>query len=77
MKRVWQLSEAYRQSNRRAIVLSAAFVPLIRMLILAGSQHCCCMAVWQPLPKNVCRYLQCVSVPDPTVALAFDEIGNV
>jgi len=29
-------SEAYRQSNRRAIALSAAFVPLIRMLILAG-----------------------------------------
>jgi len=26
--------------------------------------------------KNVCRYLQCVSVPDPTVALAFDEIGR-
>jgi len=29
-------SQAYRQSNRRAIALSAAFVPLIRMLILAG-----------------------------------------
>ena len=29
-------SDAYRQSNRRAIALSAAFVPLIRMLILAG-----------------------------------------
>ncbi len=29
-------SEAYRQSNRHAIALSAAFVPLIRMLILAG-----------------------------------------
>lgn len=29
-------SEAYRQSNRRAIALSAAFVPLIRMLILGG-----------------------------------------
>jgi ATP-binding cassette subfamily B protein len=29
-------SEAYQQSNRRAIALSAAFVPLIRMLILAG-----------------------------------------
>ena len=29
-------SEAYRQSNRRAIALSAAFVPLIRMVILAG-----------------------------------------
>jgi ATP-binding cassette subfamily B protein len=29
-------SEAYRQSNRGAITLSAAFVPLIRMLILAG-----------------------------------------
>jgi ATP-binding cassette, subfamily B, bacterial len=29
-------SEAYRQSNRHAIALSAAFIPLIRMLILVG-----------------------------------------
>ena len=29
-------SEAYRRSNSKAIVLSAAFVPLIRMLILVG-----------------------------------------
>jgi len=29
-------SNAYRQSNRYAIALSAAFVPLIRMIILAG-----------------------------------------
>ncbi len=29
-------SEAYRQSNRRAIALSAAFIPLIRMLIFLG-----------------------------------------
>ncbi|ELS04576.1 ABC-type multidrug transport system, ATPase and permease component [Xenococcus sp. PCC 7305] len=29
-------SEAYRQSNRRAIAFSAAFTPLIRMIILAG-----------------------------------------
>ncbi|KJH72738.1 ABC transporter ATP-binding protein [Aliterella atlantica] len=29
-------SNAYRQSNRHAIALSAAFVPLIRMIILAG-----------------------------------------
>ena len=29
-------SEAYRQSNARAIELSAAFTPLIRMLILVG-----------------------------------------
>jgi len=29
-------SEAYRQSNRRAIALSAAFVPLIRFVILIG-----------------------------------------
>jgi ATP-binding cassette subfamily B protein len=29
-------SEAYRQSNQKAIALSAAFVPLIRMVILAG-----------------------------------------
>lgn len=29
-------SEAYRRSNRKAIVLSAAFVPLIRFVILVG-----------------------------------------
>jgi ATP-binding cassette subfamily B protein len=29
-------SEAYRQSNRHAIALSAAFVPLIRLVILGG-----------------------------------------
>ncbi|MBE9179623.1 ABC transporter ATP-binding protein [Oculatella sp. LEGE 06141] len=29
-------SEAYRQSNRRAIALSAAFVPMIRIIILGG-----------------------------------------
>ncbi|MBC6424563.1 MAG: ABC transporter ATP-binding protein [Hormoscilla sp. SP12CHS1] len=34
--RLAQDSEAYRQSNQRAIALSAAFVPLIRMLILCG-----------------------------------------
>lgn len=35
-KRIERESEAYRQSNRRAITLSAAFVPLIRMIILVG-----------------------------------------
>jgi ATP-binding cassette subfamily B protein len=35
-QRIEKESEAYRQSNRRAISLSAAFVPLIRMIILAG-----------------------------------------
>jgi ATP-binding cassette, subfamily B, bacterial len=34
--RVTQESEAYRRSNARAIALSAAFVPLIRILILIG-----------------------------------------
>lgn len=34
--RVTQESEAYRRSNKRAIALSAAFVPLIRILILVG-----------------------------------------
>ncbi len=35
-KRMGQLSDAYRQSNRRAIRLSAAFSPLIRMIIVVG-----------------------------------------
>ena len=34
--RLAEESQAYRQSNRKAISLSAAFVPLIRMIILAG-----------------------------------------
>ncbi|MEO0867277.1 MAG: ABC transporter ATP-binding protein, partial [Cyanobacteria bacterium J06642_11] len=35
-QQVAQDSEAYRQSNRRAITLSAAFIPVIRILILVG-----------------------------------------
>ena len=34
--RVGALSEAYRQANKKAIRLSAAFTPLIRMAILCG-----------------------------------------
>jgi ATP-binding cassette subfamily B protein len=36
IQRVTDESEAYRQSNRRAIALSSAFVPLIRIIILVG-----------------------------------------
>ncbi len=36
IERLRQDSETYRQSNRRAIAFSAAFIPLIRMIILAG-----------------------------------------
>jgi len=36
IKRLEQDSSAYRQSNTKAIALSAAFIPLIRMLILGG-----------------------------------------
>lgn len=36
VQRLTQESDAYRQSNRRAIALSAAFVPLIRIIILLG-----------------------------------------
>lgn len=35
-QRIATQSEAYRQSNRKAIVLSAAFIPLIRILIFLG-----------------------------------------
>jgi len=35
-ERIAHDSEAYRQSNQRAIALSAAFIPLIRLLILIG-----------------------------------------
>ena len=36
IERVRKDSEAYLQSNQKAIILSAAFVPLIRFIILAG-----------------------------------------
>ena len=36
INRLRQDSNAYRQSNQKAITLSAAFIPLIRMVILAG-----------------------------------------
>lgn len=36
LDRIRQESEAYRHSNERAIALSSAFVPLIRILILIG-----------------------------------------
>ncbi|MEL6437860.1 MAG: ABC transporter ATP-binding protein [Cyanobacteria bacterium J06621_8] len=36
LERLSQDSDAYRASNRRAIALSAAFIPLIRLVILAG-----------------------------------------
>lgn len=35
-ERVREESQIYRERNQRAIVLSAAFIPIIRMLILAG-----------------------------------------
>jgi len=36
LERLRKESDAYRESNHRAIILSAAFVPLIRTIILAG-----------------------------------------
>ena len=36
VERIGEQSEAYRQANREAIRLSSAFVPIIRMAILAG-----------------------------------------
>jgi ATP-binding cassette, subfamily B, bacterial len=36
VERIRRESDAYRQRNRKAIVLSSAFVPLIRMVIMAG-----------------------------------------
>ena len=35
-RRIHQLSDEYRQSNRHAIKLSSAFIPLIRMVIVIG-----------------------------------------
>jgi len=65
-QRVWQLTVAYRQSNRRAIALSAAFVPLIRMLILAGLPALLYGGMAAVAGRMSVGTLQCVSVPDPS-----------
>jgi hypothetical protein len=70
-------SQAYRVSNRRAIALSAAFVPLIRMIILLGFTGNA--ALWRDgygCRKDVGWDLQCVGVPDTALALAFDPFGR-
>jgi ATP-binding cassette subfamily B protein len=47
--RVGQLSEAYRQANKKAIRLSAAFTPLIRMAILCGFTATLLLGGWYTL----------------------------
>ncbi len=47
--RVGALSEAYRQANRKAIRLSAAFTPLIRMAILCGFTATLLLGGWYTL----------------------------
>jgi len=45
------------------------------MLILAGSQHCC--VVWRYGSRcRKCRYLQCVSVPDPNLLWPLTRLGE-
>ena len=47
--RVGALSEAYRQANKKAIRLSAAFTPLIRMAILCGFTATLLLGGWYTL----------------------------
>ena len=47
--RVGELSEAYRQANKKAIRLSAAFTPLIRMAILCGFTATLLLGGWYTL----------------------------
>ena len=47
--RVGALSEAYRQANKKAIRLSAAFTPLIRMAILCGFTATLLLGGWYAL----------------------------
>ena len=49
IERVRKASQAYREANRDAIKLSAAFVPLIRMAILVGF----CLLYTSPSPRDV------------------------
>jgi len=48
-QRVEELSEAYRLANKKAIRLSAAFVPLIRMAILCGFTATLLLGGWYAL----------------------------
>ena len=49
LRRVEQLSNAYREANREAIRLSAAFTPLIRMAILVGFTATLLLGGWMTL----------------------------
>jgi ATP-binding cassette subfamily B protein len=51
--RVEELSEDYREANRSAIKLSAAFTPLIRMAILCGFTATLLLGGWLTLEGNL------------------------
>ena len=53
IKRVEELSNVYRESNRQAIRLSAAFTPLIRMAILTGFTATLLLGGWMTLENEL------------------------
>jgi ATP-binding cassette subfamily B protein len=53
IKRVEALSNVYRESNRQAIRLSAAFTPLIRMAILVGFTATLLLGGWMTLENEL------------------------
>ncbi len=53
MKRVEALSDEYREANREAIRLSAAFTPLIRMAILCGFTATLLLGGWMTLENTL------------------------
>jgi ATP-binding cassette subfamily B protein len=53
IKRVEDLSNVYRESNRQAIRLSAAFTPLIRMAILTGFTATLLLGGWMTLEDEL------------------------
>ena len=53
MKRVEALSNEYREANREAIRLSAAFTPLIRMAILCGFTATLLLGGWMTLQSSL------------------------
>jgi len=60
--RVQAVSADYQRANREAIRYSSAFVPLIRMAILAGSPPPCCWAGawwWTAASRSVCSRCSC------------------
>ena len=70
-------SDAYKQSNRRAIALSAAFIPLLRTIILVGFTGILFYGGLATVAgKLEAWHLYRLGLFDPAFAVAADPIGR-